>query len=57
LYEANSYLGLALAGQGKVQEALPLLRQTVEFYRLRKRKGPLRAALEEAYAKAGAGIR
>jgi eukaryotic-like serine/threonine-protein kinase len=51
LFEARSYLGLALAGQARVAEALPLLTETVNFYRLRNRKGALRAALENAYAK------
>jgi hypothetical protein len=52
LYEARSYLALALAGQNRGFEALPLLKETVEFYRSRNRQGPLRSALEEAYAKA-----
>jgi len=52
LYEARSYLALALAGEGRNAEALPLLKETVEFYRARNRQGPLRSALEAAYAKA-----
>ncbi len=52
LFEAKSYLALALAGQGRSPEALPLLAETVNFYRSRNRKGPLRAALEQAYARA-----
>ena len=55
LYEARSYLALALAGQNRKIEALPLLRENVEFYRSRNRQGPLRNALEAAYAKATAG--
>lgn len=51
-YEARSYLALALAGQNRTAEALPLLRESVEFYRSRNRRGPLRSALEAAYAKA-----
>ena len=58
LYEARSYLALALAGEGRNAEALPLLRETVEFYRSRNRQGPLRTALEAAYAKAaGTAVR
>ena len=52
LYEARSYLALALAGEGRNPEALPLLRESVEFYRSRNRQGPLRSALEASYAKA-----
>lgn len=54
-YEARSYLALALAGQNRTAEALPLLRESVEFYRSRNRQGPLRTALETAYAKAAGG--
>ena len=54
-YEARSYLALALAGQNRTAEALPLLRESLEFYRSRNRQGPLRAALEAAYAKAAEG--
>ncbi len=52
LFEARSYLALALAGEGRAAEARPLLKETTEFYRARGRQGPLRAALEAAYAKA-----
>ena len=58
LFEAKSYLGLALTGEGRYSEALPLLKEAVEFYRGRNRKGPFRDALEKGYAQAlrgGAG--
>ena len=55
LYEARSYLGLALAGEGRYAEALPLLRETVEFYHARGRKNHVVTALDEAYVKAQAG--
>ena len=49
LYEARSYLGMALLGEGRFAEALPLLRETVEFYRDRNRQSLFRATLEKAY--------
>ena len=52
LYEARSYLGMALSGQGRYTEALPLLEPTLAFYRSRNRQGVFRTALEEAYGKA-----
>jgi tetratricopeptide (TPR) repeat protein len=52
VFEARSYLGLALRGQGRFPEALPLLQQTVEFYHSRNRQGPFMTALESAYAQA-----
>jgi hypothetical protein len=52
VYEAKSYLGIALAGQNRDAEAMPLLRETEQFYNSRGRKGVFRALLEDAYRKA-----
>jgi tetratricopeptide (TPR) repeat protein len=54
LYEARSYLGLALSREGRFAEALPLLQQSVEFYRSRKRRGWFFNSLEQAYMEAQA---
>jgi eukaryotic-like serine/threonine-protein kinase len=55
LFEAKSYLGLALNGQRRYSEALPLLKEGLEFYRSRNRTGPFRDVLERGYAQAQRG--
>ena len=50
VYEAKSYLGLALAGERRDREARPLLEETVAFYRSRNRQGAFRDSLERALA-------
>lgn len=54
-FEAKSYLGLALTGQRRYAEALPLLKEGLEFYRARNRQGPFRHVLEQGYAQAQRG--
>ncbi len=50
IYEAKSYLGLALHGEGKIAESTPILVETVNFYRARNRRGKVIQLLESALA-------